>query len=163
MASPSTPSPLGEGVGEDEDKDDATAEEGIAASTQHTGGAPLELSTEAPPPAPLPSAAKTSDALASEEFGQGSATGEFDRADAGPAAAPSGQRGGIAASEHPLDGTEATAAATAIPEEFATALASEGAETDPIAITTAPGPSGQQPPAGTTPERSPEFNQDVSL
>ena len=163
MASPSTPSPLGEGVGEDEDKDDATAEEGIAASTQHTGGAPLELSTEAPPPSPLPSAAKIPDALVPEEFGQGSGAGEFDRADAGGAAAPSGQRGGIAASEHPLDGAEATVAATAIPEEFATALASEGAETDPIAITTATGPSGQQPPAGTTLERSPEFNQDVSL
>jgi predicted rRNA methylase len=167
MASPSTPSPLGEGVGEDEDEDededDATAEEGIAASTQHTGGAPLELSTEAPPPAPLPSAAKIPDALVPEEFGQGSGAGEFDRADAGGAAAPSGQRGGIAASEHPLDGAEATATATAIPEEFATALASEGAETDPIAITTATGPSGQQPPAGTTLERSPEFNQDVSL
>ena len=167
MASPSTPSPLGEGVGEDEDEDededDATAEEGIAASTQHTGGAPLELSTEAPPPAPLPSAAKIPDALVPEEFGQGSGAGEFDRADAGGAAAPSGQRGGIAASEHPLDGAEATVAATAIPEEFATALASEGAETDPIAITTATGPSGQQPPAGTTLERSPEFNQDVSL
>jgi hypothetical protein len=163
MASPSTPSPLGEGVGEDEDKDDATAEEGIAASTQHTGGAPLELSTEAPPPSPLPSAAKIPDALVPEEFGQGSGAGEFDRADAGGAAAPSGQRGGIAASEHPLDGAEATVAATAIPEEFATALASEGAETDPIAITAATGPSGQQPPAGTTLERSPEFNQDVSL
>jgi hypothetical protein len=163
MASPSTPSPLGEGVGEDEDEDDATAEEGIAASTQHTGGAPLELSTEAPPPAPLPSAAKIPDALVPEEFGQGSGAGEFDRADAGGAAAPSGQRGGIAASEHPLDGAEATVAATAIPEEFATALASEGAETDPIAITAATGPSGQQPPAGTTLERSPEFNQDVSL